>query len=90
MEATLDMAKVTSKGQITIPKSIRTLLGLQAGDRVLFVEAPDGSVSIRNATMKAFDDARAAFAGAAKEAGLTTDDDVMALISEMRRGQVDA
>ena len=86
MEATLDMAKVTSKGQITIPKSIRMLLGLQAGDRVLFVEAPDGSVSIRNATLKAFDDARTAFTGAAKEAGLTTDDDVMALISEMRRG----
>ena len=29
-------AKVTSKGQITLPKTVRDALGLQAGDRVLF------------------------------------------------------
>lgn len=30
------VAKVTSKGQITIPKMIREALELEAGDRVLF------------------------------------------------------
>lgn len=29
-------AKVTSKGQITIPKEVRKSLGLETGDRVLF------------------------------------------------------
>lgn len=29
-------AKVTSKGQITLPKTVRDALGLRAGDRVLF------------------------------------------------------
>jgi AbrB family looped-hinge helix DNA binding protein len=29
-------AKVTSKGQITIPQEVRKRLGLQAGDRVVF------------------------------------------------------
>jgi antitoxin PrlF len=29
-------AKITSKGQITVPKSVRDALGLKAGDRVLF------------------------------------------------------
>ena len=29
-------AKVTSKGQVTLPKSVRDALGLKKGDRVLF------------------------------------------------------
>ena len=29
-------AKITSKGQVTIPKSVRDTLGLRAGDELLF------------------------------------------------------
>ena len=29
-------ATVTSKGQVTLPKSVRNALGLNAGDRILF------------------------------------------------------
>ncbi|HVM39512.1 MAG TPA: AbrB/MazE/SpoVT family DNA-binding domain-containing protein [Acidimicrobiia bacterium] len=29
-------AKVTSKGQVTVPKSVRDALGIQEGDEVLF------------------------------------------------------
>jgi len=36
------LAKVTSKGQITIPGDVRRRLGVRAGDRVLFEEAGDG------------------------------------------------
>jgi AbrB family looped-hinge helix DNA binding protein len=35
-------AKVTSKGQITIPREIRRRLGVRAGDRVLFEESAEG------------------------------------------------
>jgi antitoxin PrlF len=35
-------AKLTSKGQITIPVKIRETLGLRTGDRVQFVEAEEG------------------------------------------------
>lgn len=35
-------ATMTSKGQITLPKAIRTRLGLEAGTRVEFVETDSG------------------------------------------------
>lgn len=33
----IDTAKVMSKGQITIPKDIRSILGVENGDRVTFI-----------------------------------------------------
>ena len=35
-------AMVTSKGQITVPKSVRTKLGLETGHRVEFIETDVG------------------------------------------------
>ena len=35
--AFIDNAKVMSKGQITIPKDVRTVLGVSNGDRVTFI-----------------------------------------------------
>ena len=35
-------SKVTSKGQITIPVRVRSALGIDAGDRVEFVEIEKG------------------------------------------------
>lgn len=39
-------ATLTSKGQITIPVSVREALGLKTGDRVEFVPANDGFVMV--------------------------------------------
>ena len=33
----VDNAKVMSKGQITIPKDIRDVLGVSSGDRITFI-----------------------------------------------------
>jgi antitoxin PrlF len=38
---------LTSKGQVTIPKSIRDRLGIKPGDRVTFTAMPDGAVILR-------------------------------------------
>ena len=43
-------AKVTSKGQITLPAALRTKLKLVPGSRVDFEERPDGSFVIRRKT----------------------------------------
>jgi antitoxin PrlF len=43
-------AVVTSKGQITIPKVVRDALGVDAGDRVEFVEVEKGVYNVVAAT----------------------------------------
>lgn len=43
-------ATLTSKGQITIPRKVRTALGIDAGDRVEFVEMDKGQFAMIAAT----------------------------------------
>lgn len=42
-------ARMTSKGQITVPKEVRLKLNLKPGDRVLFIVEDDGAVRMRAA-----------------------------------------
>ncbi|MER9061309.1 AbrB/MazE/SpoVT family DNA-binding domain-containing protein [Mesorhizobium sp. M0482] len=44
--------KVTAKGQVTIPKSVRELLGIVPGSGVDFRRADDGSVVITRSDKK--------------------------------------
>jgi AbrB family looped-hinge helix DNA binding protein len=39
-------AKMTSKGQITVPKDVRLKLGLKPGDRIRFLVEADGRVRL--------------------------------------------
>ena len=43
-------ATITSKGQITIPIQVRSALGVDAGDRIDFVELEKGQFAIVPAT----------------------------------------
>jgi len=43
-------AVLTSKGQVTIPKSVRERLKVEAGDRVEFVESTQGVFTLVAAT----------------------------------------
>jgi antitoxin PrlF len=44
-------AKITSKGQITVPKEIRKALGVQTGDRLAFRIRDDGTVLVEPETL---------------------------------------
>ena len=44
----IELGKVTSKGQVTIPKEIREVLGVSGGDKILF-EKKDGNILIKKA-----------------------------------------
>lgn len=82
----MELAKITSKGQITIPIEIRKKLGLKNGAKVLFVE-DNGRIYILNSSMDALIQAQAEFAGEAKRIGLKNDEDVMDMIKEIRNNK---
>ena len=42
-------ATITSKGQLTLPKEIRSRLGVDAGDQVDFRIEADGSITVQSA-----------------------------------------
>ncbi len=85
----MELAKVTSKGQVTIPAAIRKLLGIQEGDKVLFVEEGEKVVMV-NASTNALLKAQKAFEGVAEESGIRNEQDVIDLVKEVRaeRGDV--
>lgn len=80
----MEVAKITSKGQITIPIDIRRRLGVKEGDKVLFVEE-QGRIFMMNSSMEALRNAQTAFAGEADRLGLKDEQDVVDLIVDLRR-----
>lgn len=83
----MNLAKISANGQITLPVEIRRLLGLKSGDKVLFFQKENGEIVMSNASAKAIRKAQAAFSGAAEELGVFHEDDVQALVDEVRYGK---
>ena len=79
----VDNAKVMAKGQVTIPKDIREVLGVASGDRITFI-VEGNTVRIVNSAVYAMQVLQQEMAGEAERAGLTSDDDVMALVKDLR------
>lgn len=80
----MELAKVTSKGQITIPKSIRDMLKVKEGSKILFFKQGD-EVIIKNAAMISLEKIQKEFEGEAKRLGLETEEDVVNMIKEFRK-----
>jgi AbrB family looped-hinge helix DNA binding protein len=80
----LDVSRVTSKGQVTIPVEMRRKLGIKNGDKVVFIE--EGSrIVIANAAMVALKEIQEAFSGEAERLGLRDEQDVVNMVKEVRR-----
>lgn len=73
-------ARVTSKGQVTIPKEVREALGVREGDSLLF-EVEDGAARIRALRQPV---SFADYAGAWREGKGMTMEEVNAHIRELR------
>lgn len=80
----MNLAKISSNGQITVPAEIRRLLGLKSGDKILFFQNKDGDIVINNASAKAIYKAQTAFEGVAEEMGVYNENDVQELVNEVR------
>ena len=57
----MELARMTSKGQLTIPAAIRKTLGVNTGDQILFYEK-DGRIIIAGANPESLSDAQVAAA----------------------------
>lgn len=79
----MEIAKMTSKGQITIPIEVRKRLKLSEGDKVVFIQEGDRYV-LANSSLVALHDIQSAMIGVAEESGLNSDEDVMQMIHNMR------
>ena len=82
----MNLAKISANGQITVPVEIRRLLGLKSGDKILFFQKQDGEIVIINASSNAIRKAQSAFAGAAETMGVSSEDEIQALVDEVRKG----
>jgi AbrB family looped-hinge helix DNA binding protein len=80
----MEVARVTSKGQVTIPRDIRVKMDLKKGDKILFFEE-NGKYFFQNSNSVVLSDFQKSMKGAAEEAGFKSPDDVTKYIKQLRK-----
>ena len=80
----MEIAKISSKGQITIPVSVRKKLNLKTGDKIMIFEE-NGRFYFDNSAMLAFKRVEEAFAGEAVKAGFEKEEDMQDYMREIRK-----
>lgn len=79
----IDNAKVMSKGQVTIPKDVRSVLGVESGDKVTFIVDGD-DVRIVNSAVYAMKLFQKEMEGEAEKANIRSEEDVVDLVKSVR------
>ena len=80
----MELAKVTTKGQITIPKSIRDILNLKEGSKIIFIQRGK-DIIIQNSAVLALEMMQEEFEGEAERLSLKTEEDVVKMIKDFRK-----
>ena len=81
----MEVARITTKGQITIPIEIRKKLNLKEGDKILFLEEENGRIYFENAALLAFNRIQDAMKGEAQKAGFNTEQELQDYMREIRK-----
>lgn len=80
----MEVARITTKGQITIPIEIRKKLNLKEGDKIIFLEQ-DGRIYFENAALLAFNRIQYAMADEAQKAGYNSPEEMNEFVKEIRK-----
>lgn len=80
----MEVAKLSSKGQITIPVYIRKKLKLKTGDKIV-IQEENGRFYFDNAALVAFTRVENAFAGTAEEAGFSNEEEMQEYMKDIRK-----
>ena len=79
----MELARVSSKGQITIPIEIRKKLNLKEGDKVLFAEE-NGNIFVLNASLVALREIQGNMKDEGKKQNLNSEEDVNQHVEKIR------
>jgi AbrB family looped-hinge helix DNA binding protein len=80
----MDIIRVNSTGQMTMPISLRQKLGIKDGGKLAFIEE-NGKIIVANSTTLALLEAQKDFEGEAERLGLTDEQDVVDMVKEIRK-----
>jgi AbrB family looped-hinge helix DNA binding protein len=78
----VEVSRISSKGQVTVPKTIRQKLKLDEGDRVAFIE-DDGKIVITKASILALRELQKEIGQEAENQGIT-EKDLQAELEQVR------
>ena len=85
----MNLVRLSSDGQITLPVEIRKMLDLKSGDKILLYKNKTGEIVLDNASANALNKVQDAMAGIAEKIGVRDEDDVQKLVDEIRYGKTD-
>ena len=80
----MELSKVSSKGQITIPIKIRKKLKLKGGDKVLFLEDEE-KIILKNSSLVALKEIQESMSDEIGKSSLYSEDDVKKVVKDIRK-----